>query len=252
MSAVIEAHVAQKQFGASTILSDVRLTLAPREIVSLVGASGCGKSTLLRMVAGLDRDFRGSVRLDGAGARHGRSGLGFVFQEPRLFPWLSVADNIAFGTGRSGREDPRVTALLQEVGLGGLQDRLPKQLSGGQAQRVAIARALYEEPRALLLDEPFSAVDAFTRMKLQDLVAGLAQTHGIAVLLVTHDVEEAVLLADRVLVLGARPACVLAEIPIPLARPRARKDSALAALRNQVLSSLDVAHDHAHPLPVSP
>ena len=242
MSAVIDVQVAQKDFGGAPVLGPLRLALASGETVALVGASGCGKSTLLRILAGLDADFRGAVHVDGRAVHGVQREVGFIFQEPRLFPWLSVADNIAFGSGRPGREDQRVGTLLEEVGLTGLQDRLPKQLSGGQAQRVAIARGLYARPRVLLLDEPFSAVDAFTRMKLQDLLASLAQAHGISVLLVTHDVEEAVLLAARVLVLAARPGRVQAEVAVDLPRPRQREHPGLLPLRARVLAALHDAH----------
>ncbi|MES2975308.1 MAG: ABC transporter ATP-binding protein [Pseudomonadota bacterium] len=242
MSALLDAQVERKAFGGTPVLSHLHLTLEPGEIVSLVGASGCGKSTLLRIIAGLDTDYRGSVQLEGQPVQGVSRAVGFIFQEPRLFPWLTVAENVAFDLGRAGRKDARALALLDEVGLAGLDGRLPKQLSGGQAQRVAIARGLYTQPRVLLLDEPFSAVDAFTRMKLQDLLVSLALRHGITVLLVTHDVEEAVLLSDRVLVLEAEPGRIAREVSVGIERPRAREGEGMAPLRAQVLQALHAAH----------
>ncbi len=239
---LLQVHVDTKEFAGKPVLSGIHLTLAPGEIVSLVGASGCGKSTLLRIIAGLDIDYLGSVNIGGKPVQGVGQDIGFVFQEPRLFPWLTVAENVAFDLGRAGRSDVKALALLHEVGLSGLDQRLPKQLSGGQAQRVAIARGLYREPRVLLLDEPFSAVDAFTRMKLQDLLVSLARRHGITVLLVTHDAEEAVLLSDRVLVLEADPGRVVREVSVSLARPRVREGAEVAALRGEVLGALQAAH----------
>ncbi|MDR7333711.1 ABC transporter ATP-binding protein [Roseateles asaccharophilus] len=233
MTAVLDLHVQAKRFGQRLVLSDVRLRLAAGEVVSLVGASGCGKSTLLRIAAGLDDDFTGRVTLT--------AGAGVVFQEPRLFPWLTVAQNVAFAAG-APPADERALALLAEVGLSGHERALPKQLSGGQAQRVAIARALFTQPRLLLLDEPFSAVDAFTRMKLQDLLAELARRHGVTLLLVTHDLDEAVLLGDRVVVLGSEARGVVDDIAVDLPRPRARSDAALATARGRVLDALHEAH----------
>jgi ABC-type nitrate/sulfonate/bicarbonate transport system ATPase subunit len=170
----LEIQVDEKRFGERIVLKDLRLTLARGEILSLVGPSGCGKSTLLSIVAGLDRQARAGVRLDGA-AVAGRgvgNGIGFVFQEPRLFPWLDVGRNIAFGStaGGAAAAAPDIDALLDEVGLAAGQ--LARQMRGvaGQAQRVAIARGLHTRPRVLLMDEPFSAVDAITRVKLQDLL----------------------------------------------------------------------------------
>lgn len=242
---LLDLHVRRKSYagagGERLVLGDVRLTLAEGEVLSLVGASGCGKSTLLRIVAGLEHDFQGQVLLDGR-VRQGLSrDVGYVFQEPRLFPWLSVAQNVGFGLGQ-GFDARRVAALLAEVGLSGYEQALPKQLSGGQAQRVAIARALYTQPRLLLLDEPFSAVDAFTRIKLQDLIVELARAHRSSLLLVTHDVEEAVLLSDRVLVLEAAPGRIVRELDVPLARPRRRDAVELAQLRTQVLDALHAVH----------
>ncbi|KAF1049547.1 ABC transporter ATP-binding protein [Xylophilus sp.] len=239
---LLEAVVRRKAFGGRAVLQDLQLALAPGEIVSLVGASGCGKSTLLRIVAGLDTDYDGAVRLAGRPQHDITREIGFIFQELRLFPWLTVAENVAFDLGRAGRHHPQVRELLAEVGLAGFEDRLPKQLSGGQAQRVAIARGLFTWPRVLLLDEPFSAVDAFTRIKLQDLLAGIARRHGITLLLVTHDVDEAVVLSDRVLVLEARAGAPLREIAVPLPRPRDREGDALGHLRVRILEALRHAH----------
>ncbi len=242
MTTLLNIQIRSKFYGDHRVLGRVDMALQQGEVVSLVGASGCGKSTLLRIVAGLERDFLGEVRLDGT-VLDGRSAdIGYIFQEPRLFPWLSVADNVAFGADPRQPDPERVSELLAEVGLVGLENALPKQLSGGQAQRAAIARGLYTRPRVLLLDEPFSAVDAFTRMKQQDLLTRIAQHHGITVLLVTHDIEEAVYLSDRVLVLDANPGTEREEIPVPLSRPRNRVDDALTAARAQVLDVLHAVH----------
>lgn len=165
------------------------------------------------------------------------TGIGVVFQEPRLLPWLDVAQNVGFADGK--RADGKwVEQLLSDVGLAGQGDKLPKQLSGGMAQRVAIARGLYNRPQVLLLDEPFSAVDAFTRMKLQDLVVALADQYGIAMLLVTHDLDEAFYLSDRVLILGGNPSRIQRELAVPLAHPRDRRAVELAYLRGEALTEL--------------
>jgi sulfonate transport system ATP-binding protein len=239
---LLDAQVRRKAFGDRVVLEDIRVQLAPGEIVSLVGASGCGKSTLLRVIAGLDLDYRGSVRLVGQPLTSLTRDIGFIFQEPRLFPWCSVAENVTFHLGRHGKDRARVAPLLAEVGLAGYESALPKQLSGGQAQRVALARGLFTQPRLLLLDEPFSAVDAFTRMGLQDLLVQVARHHGITVLLVTHDIDEAVLLSDRVLVLDSNPGTLRQEIEIAAPRPRDRGDPALAAHRARALGALHAAH----------
>jgi sulfonate transport system ATP-binding protein len=241
-SPLLNVDVHHKRFAHREVLRDVQLHLHAGEVVSLVGASGCGKSTLLRLIAGLDRQYSGSMQLDGKAVSSTTRDIRFVFQEPRLFPWLSVADNIAFDLNGARHHPARVDALLDEVGLTGFGDRLPKQLSGGQAQRVAIARGLFVQPRLLLLDEPFSAVDAFTRIKLQELLLRVASTHQITVLLVTHDIDEAVCLSDRVLVLEADPGRIVAELPVGLSRPRDRDAAETAQAVATVRHALQAAH----------
>ena len=241
-AAALAVHVRGKRFGPRVVLRDLRLSVQPGEIVALVGASGSGKSTLLRIVAGLDAGFDGEVRVRGRVHDRPSSEVGFVFQEPRLFPWCSVADNVAFGRTGALADGDRVAALLAEVGLSGRERALPKQLSGGQAQRVALARGLAGRPRVLLLDEPFSAVDAFTRMKLQEMLVELVRRHQVAALVVTHDIDEAAWLADRVLVLDADSGQLRQDIPVQIARPREREGTALAAARARIFDGLRAAH----------
>ncbi|CAM3076091.1 sulfonate ABC transporter ATP-binding protein [Pseudomonas floridensis] len=233
-ASLMDIRVAHKAFAESTVLQDIDLSLQAGEVVSLLGPSGCGKSTLLRIAAGLERDFQGDVhRLHGD--------VAFVFQEPRLMPWLSVEQNIGLSDD-DHYDQAWVAQLIEEVGLTGFADALPKALSGGMAQRVAIARGLYSHPTVLLLDEPFSAVDAFTRMKLQDLLLQLAERHAITLLLVTHDVDEALYLSDRVLVMGSRPGRIVHELTVGLTAPRDRRDPQLAGLKVQALTELQQAH----------
>jgi len=241
MSALLQLRNIHKAFAEVRVLDDVSLRLDAGELVSLLGPSGCGKSTLLRIAAGLDRDYQGVLQLDPQLERGRVNGIGVVFQEPRLMPWLSVTQNVGFADGWIA-DDKWIQQLLRDVGLQGRGNALPKQLSGGQAQRVAIARALYGKPQVLLLDEPFSAVDAFTRMKLQDLVADLAARYEIAVLLVTHDLDEAFYLSDRVLILGGTPSRLQRELAVPLARPRDRRSPQLAQLRGEALTELYQSH----------
>ncbi|QCI12190.1 ABC transporter ATP-binding protein [Pseudomonas putida] len=230
---LLDLQVERKAFGDTPVLGQLDLQLQPGEIVSLLGPSGCGKSTLLRLVAQLDHEFTGTLR-------RRPEQVGFVFQEPRLMPWLSVADNIGFSADK-GYDHERVARLIDEVGLTGFADALPKALSGGMAQRVAIARGLYGQPQLLLLDEPFSAVDAFTRFKLQDLLLELARRHHTALLVVTHDVDEALYLSDRVLVIGNRPGTICRELRVTLPTPRDRRDERLGRLRAEALEALHSA-----------
>jgi len=242
MTALLDVHIHTKRYGERTVLSDLSLSLQAGELVTLVGASGCGKSTLLRLIAGLDHDHAGRILLDGQAVHGVTADIGFIFQEPRLFPWLTVAENVSFGSPNGPDTTARVAALLAEVGLSGHAQALPKQLSGGQAQRAAIARGLFRQPRLLLLDEPFSAVDAFTRMKLQDLLTRVVHEHGVTVLMVTHDLDEAVVLSDRVLVLDQQPGPLLDTLRVPLPHPRQRDDDAVTQARTALLRRLQAAH----------
>ncbi|MER8032126.1 ABC transporter ATP-binding protein [Streptomyces bauhiniae] len=219
-----------RAFDGRAVIDDLRLDLAPGEFVALLGRSGCGKSTLLRVLAGLDRDIDGTVLVPRRRA--------VAFQAPRLMPWKRVWRNVLLGL--PGKPERALAErALEEVGLGHRVNAWPKTLSGGEAQRVSLARALVREPDLLLLDEPFGALDALTRINAQRLVGELWQRRGCAVLLVTHDVEEAVLLADRVLVMdGGR---IAHEQRVELDRPRELTDPRFAAIRADLLSRLGVS-----------
>lgn len=236
---LLDLAVDAKNFGHLRVIDHVHFEVRAGEIVSLVGPSGCGKSTLLRIVAGLDGAYTGKVLVNGDKPQLHSRDVGFIFQEPRLLPWLSVADNVGFDLGRGGGKHPRVHELLAEVGLADFADAYPKQLSGGMAQRAAIARGLFTQPALLLLDEPFSAVDAFTRMRLQELLLSIAARHATTLLLVTHDVNEAVYLSDRVLVFSSNPGRISGEIAVDVPRDRDRRDPSLVRLEGEVLTLLN-------------
>jgi len=232
-------------------LHGVAMTVAPGEIVAVVGGSGCGKSTLLRLVSGLDRPTTGSVALDGVAITAPHEQIGIVFQEPRLLPWLSVADNVGFGLSDRPRAErlQRVGAQLDRVGLEDKAQVWPRELSGGQAQRVALARALVARPEVLLLDEPFSALDAFTRVDLQDHLLDLWADLKPTLLVVTHDVDEAIVLADRVIVMRPRPGRLDEEVVIDLPRPRDRQSAAYDFAKRRVMTALDRSLDRRAALP---
>jgi sulfonate transport system ATP-binding protein len=234
-------HVGKTYPNGVHALENFSARIRPGEIVAIIGGSGCGKSTLLRAISGLDRATTGSVTLDAISITSPNEKVGIIFQEPRLLPWLSVAENIGFGLGHlpSAERQSRITRAVARVGLTDKANAWPRELSGGQAQRVAIARALVPSPEVLLLDEPFSALDAFTRADLQDHLLDLWADTKPTLILVTHDVDEAVVLADRVVVMRPRPGRLFEEIKVDLTRPRDRASVAFEAVKHQVLASLD-------------
>lgn len=233
--------------GGVRALDGVSMHVQPGEIVVVVGGSGCGKSTLLRLVCGLDQPTHGTVALDGLTIAAPHEKIGIVFQEPRLLPWLTVADNVGFGLADRTRaeRDKRVAAALSRVGLSDKARAWPRELSGGQAQRVAIARALVVRPEVLLLDEPFSALDAFTRADLQDHLLDLWADLKPTLLVVTHDVDEAIVLGDRVIVMRPLPGRLYEEIETDLPRPRDRQSAAFDFAKRRILAALDRSLDRS-------
>jgi len=231
----------------TVVLRDIELTIAPGEIVALLGPSGCGKSTLLRQISGLDRPTTGTITIDQAPVAAADQRCAVAFQEPRLLPWRTVARNVELGLPRaveraSGRD--RVAELLDLVQLSASASLKPRQISGGMAQRVSLARALARGPGVLLLDEPFGALDALTRLTMQDLLVDIHRAEPATIVLVTHDVDEALALADRVVLLGTRhdrPGATISRIlEVPGARPRDRASSVLIKLRALLLDALGV------------
>jgi sulfonate transport system ATP-binding protein len=235
-----------KSFANGTrAISDFSLTIAHGEIVVLIGASGCGKSTLLRLASGLDMPSEGEIVIDSERVRRPDPRINMVFQEPRLFPWLTVAGNVGFGLANAEPRirSERVERVLAKVGLEGFGGRWPKELSGGQAQRVSLARALVVEPKVILLDEPFSALDAFTRHDLQRHLLALWQESRPTMLMVTHDIDEALIFADRVIVMRPWPGRITEEFRIDLARDRDPDSREFEALKRQLHASLSRSMD---------
>jgi ABC-type nitrate/sulfonate/bicarbonate transport system ATPase subunit len=208
-------------------LEPIDLAVGNNDFVTILGPSGCGKSTLLRIVAGLDRPTSGRVLLDGRDVTGPGADRGMVFQSYTLFPWLSVRENIAFGLRERGMPEVErhkiADAFIQQIGLSGFENHWPRQLSGGMQQRTAIARALANDPKILLLDEPFGALDNQTRVLMQEMLLGIWERDQKTVLFVTHDIEEAIFLGSRVLVMSARPGRIKADIKIDLPHPRSYK-----------------------------
>jgi sulfonate transport system ATP-binding protein len=230
VSAAIRLRGLTKRYGARAVFEQLDLTVEAGETVALLGASGCGKSTLLRCAGGLVSPDAGRVEVAGE--------IGFVFQEPRLMPWLTVERNVAFAA-RDDRERARVGEIVGLVGLVEAAKLLPKELSGGMAQRAALARSLVRSPKILLLDEPLSALDALLRLDLQAALARIIRETGTTAVLVTHDVDEALYLADRAIVLAGAPARVILELPVPADARRSRRAD-VTRERIELLTALGV------------
>ncbi|MEE6178258.1 ABC transporter ATP-binding protein [Mycobacterium sp. 050134] len=232
-----------RSFGSHSVLGKVDLEIEPGEVVALLGPSGSGKSTLLRLLAGLDRPSKGRVDIDGRPVRGVDPRCAVVFQEPRLLPWRSLAANVAFGLPRGTDRRTGAAAVrhwLDVVGLREFGRHYPRHVSGGMAQRAGLARALARRPRVLLLDEPLAALDALTRLRMQDLLRAVQEEAGTTTVLVTHDVDEAIVLADRVLVLRAGAAGIAATFDVAIPKPRDRGDPRVGALRARLLDELGV------------
>jgi len=235
---------AQPSGEAVTALSRVNTVIKPGEFVSLIGPSGCGKSTLLRLIAGLLKPDEGELTLDGLPIGGPGYERGLVFQDPTLFPWLTIVDNVSFGLKARGvykEKKAEVERFLKLVGLDGFGKSYPHQLSGGMAQRASLARALVNHPKVLLLDEPFGALDAFTRMNMQEELLRIWKERGTTMVMVTHDVDEAIYLSDRILVMTTRPAKIETSISVESSHPRARGNSEFLQLRSRILEILNFA-----------
>ena len=227
-------------------LQDIDLTVAEREFVAILGPSGCGKSTLLNMVAGFDLPTQGSVKVAKEEIIAPAPSRGVVFQEPALFPWLTVMDNVVFGPKTVGQRSAdyraRAAQIIEQIGLSGFEASYPAELSGGMRQRVGIARVLIMEPKVLLMDEPFGSLDAQTRTLMQELLLSLWERHQQTVLFITHDIDEAVFISDRIYVMSSRPGRIVEVLDVPLPRPRTFEETTaqdmFIKLRLQVLKGL--------------
>ena len=231
-------------------VNGVDLQIRAGEFVSFIGPSGCGKSTLLRMIAGLGLADDGEVSLDGERITGPSWERGLVFQNPMLFPWLNIYHNVSFGLHARGvyqKKKDEVERFLALVGLESFQKSYPHQLSGGMAQRASLARALVNHPKVLLLDEALGALDAFTRMSMQDELLRIWREEGTTMVMVTHDVDEAIYLSDRVVVMTPRPAKIEKCIQVQLSRPRSRSNPEFLRLRSEILKLLDFAGHEQEP-----
>lgn len=242
-----------------TVLQDFSLQVAAGELVSVLGPSGVGKSSLLRVLSGLNTAQRGYIQLLGQAIHAPHPRIGLVFQSAALLPWLSVRDNVAFGLDfkhqprlEKSVQWPRIDAALADVGMAHAAAHFPSQLSGGMTQRVALARALARQPQVLLLDEPFSALDEITRGQMQNLLREVVHKHQSAAVLVTHDIDEALLVSDRIILLGGSPARIIGSWKPELAWPRDGHLHSMSELRLQILLRLRQAQQHAAPAPHMP
>lgn len=233
-----------KRFGSLEVLSDIDFTIEKGEFAAIVGPSGCGKSTVLRMIAGLETASDGKVLANGNPIGKPDPQRVLIFQEHALYPWRTVEDNVGFGLelakvpARERRE--RVDEVLDKVGLSGFQKYYPAQLSGGMKQRASIARALVMNPEVLLLDEPYGALDAITRLTMQNELIKLWRGSGKTVLLITHDIDEAVYLADTIYVMSPRPGRIISKVHADMPRPRNRNSAEFVKLREQIMGHLDI------------
>lgn len=238
----LEIQKVHKSFGSLKVLEDVSLTIEKGKFAAIVGPSGCGKSTLLRMVAGLERPDEGTVQADGKTIDHPSPRRMMIFQEHALYPWLTVGENVEMGLELAGvsKEERRNRAqkVLKTVGLEGFYHYYPSQLSGGMRQRVSIARALVMDPDVLLLDEPYGALDAMTRLTMQNELLKIWEGSGKTMLLITHDIDEALYLADRIFVMSARPGKLVRTIDLDLPRPRNRHGQRIGELRQEIMQLL--------------
>jgi NitT/TauT family transport system ATP-binding protein/sulfonate transport system ATP-binding protein len=227
------------------VLDNINLTVKPGEFVSIVGASGCGKSTLLRLIVGLDAEYSGEIRLDGERVATTSLDRGIVFQDHRLFPWMTLQQNVELALLNTDTPKARRAQIVADhialVGLQGFEQAYPHQLSGGMAQRAAIARALVTEPKLLLLDEPLGALDALTRVRVQNELQRIWMAQRSTVLMVTHDVEEALYLGDRVVVMAPDPGRIRRIVEIDLPHPRDRRAPLLHKLKDEILAELTAA-----------
>lgn len=229
-----------KNFDAFRALGPLSFSFDEEHVIGVVGPSGCGKSTLLRLIAGLEELTSGTMALDQSAVSGVRNDIAVVFQEPRLLPWASVRDNVGLGLFDLGADERRaaVDAALRRVNLLDFDQALPKQLSGGMAQRVGIARALVSKPRLLLLDEPFAALDPLTRVKMQDHLLDIVGDEVPNVLLITHDIDEALVLSDRIIVLDGPPAAIVRDITVDMPKPRHRTSSLFQNYKAEIMDSL--------------
>jgi NitT/TauT family transport system ATP-binding protein len=249
MSANISIDYITHTFKGQTepTLQDIELRIQPGEKIALIGRSGCGKSTLLHMLAGLLVPTEGCVRIHGHTVTKPSAKWNMMFQKPSLYPWMSVRQNAELGLVFAGRKEPeKINRLLNLVGLSDKADAQVQSLSGGQQQRVALARSLATSPELLLLDEPFSALDAFTRASLQDEVAKIVGLEALTMVIVTHDIDEAVAMADRVLIMSANPGRIVGGMAIDLPFPRNRASAEFSNQREQLMNQFEQLVGDAH------
>jgi ABC-type nitrate/sulfonate/bicarbonate transport system ATPase subunit len=229
-----------------TVLNDINLTVQPGEFISIIGSSGCGKTTFLRLVVGLEKDYEGEILLDGKRLNGPDRNRGVVFQDHRLLPWLTIEKNVGLGLKNAKTKESIQTIQehIELVGLKGFEKNYPHQLSGGMSQRAAIARALVNRPEILLLDEPLGALDALTRMYMHQELERIWKKEGITMIMITHDVDEAIYLSDRIVVMSSRPGTIKKIIPVPLARPRDRASYDFVKIKEEVLEEFHLHTEH--------